>query len=240
MAAISKRTAFIPQPAFSPATLQFLHRLAKNNNRDWFHKHKETFETHVIVKALDFIEAMAEPLRRISPRFLCIPKRVGGSLFRIYRDTRFAHDKHPYKTNIGIHFRHDASRDVHAPGYYFHIGVDECFLGCGMWHPERPALNRIRTTIVDHPARWGKVKRALERAEYFAFHGELLKRFPPDIAAPPKHPYLNDLKRKDFIVLRAFDEGVLFDPHLVDFVAETYAKATPFMQFLCATQGVKF
>jgi uncharacterized protein (TIGR02453 family) len=225
---------------FKPATLEFLHRLAQNNNRDWFQAHKPQFEATVITPALDFIAAMATPLARISPHFLCIPKRVGGSLFRIYRDTRFAHDKRPYKTNIGIHFRHASNFDVHAPGYYFHIGVDECFLACGMWHPERPALNRIRTAIVEQPRQWGTVRRAITRFQHFDFYGEALKRLPPDIPVPENHPWREDLKQKDFIVLRAFDEGVLYSPDLLDFAHATYAAATPFMRFLCATQGAKF
>jgi uncharacterized protein (TIGR02453 family) len=237
---MKKRPLPGPGQLFSPATLEFLNRLAQNNNREWFQKHKTKFEAQVITPALDFIEAMAAPLAKISPHFLCIPKRMGGSLFRIYRDTRFAHDKRPFKTNIGIHFRHDANRDVHAPGFYFHVGVDECFLGCGMWRPERPALTRIRTEIVEHPAQWGKVRRTVERAEYFEFYGELLKRLPPDIAVPPSHPWPEDLKRKDFIVLRAFDEGALYAPDLIEFVSQTYAAATPFMKFLCKTQGVRF
>ena len=225
---------------FTPAMLEFLHNLAQNNNRDWFAANKPRFENEVVAKALDFIECMATPLSRISPHFLCIPKRVGGSLFRIQRDTRFAHDKRPYKTNIGIHFRHDSNFDVHAPGYYLHIGVDECFLACGVWHPERPALNRIRHGIVDKPRAWGTVRRALDRADCFEFHGEALKRLPADIPIPPGYPWQDDLKRKDFIVLRHFEEGLLFDAGMLDFAVETYASATPLMRFLCTSLGARF
>jgi uncharacterized protein (TIGR02453 family) len=235
-----KRSADQRMPPFSNSTLEFLNRLAQNNNREWFHQHKEVFEAHVITPSLDLIEAMAAPLAKISPHFLCVPKRVGGSLFRIYRDTRFAHDKRPYKTNIGIHFRHEDNRDVHAPGFYLHIGIDECFIGCGMWQPERPSLTKIRTAIVEKPAVWGKVRRAIEATEYFEFYGELLKRLPPDIAVPPTCPWSEDLKRRDFIVLRSFDEGALYETDFIDFVATTYAAATPLMKFLCTTQGVRF
>lgn len=225
---------------FGPEALAFLQQLSENNNREWFHAHKAEFEAAVVTPALDFIEAMARPLAKISPHFLCIPKRVGGSLFRIQRDTRFAHDKRPYKTNIGIHFRHEANFDVHAPGYYFHIGTDECFLGCGIWQPERPALNRIRSEIVEKPRQWGSVRKALDRAGCFSFHGESLKRLPPDVPAPAGHPWLEDLKRKDFIVLRQFDAATLHAPDLLDFAVETYASATPLMRFLCATLGAAF
>ena len=49
------------------------------------------------------------------------PRPNGGSLFRIYRDTRFSRDKTPYKTNAGAHFRHAAGKDAHAPGFYLHL-----------------------------------------------------------------------------------------------------------------------
>ena len=96
-----------PFPGFPPHTLSFLHQLAQNNEREWFQAHRADYESGVLEPALDFISAMEAPLAKISPRFMCIPKRVGGSLLRIYRDTRFARDKRPYKTNIGIHFRHE-------------------------------------------------------------------------------------------------------------------------------------
>ena len=225
---------------FTPGTMAFLHRLAQNNNRDWFSANKAEFERVAITPALDLIEAIAAPLARISPHFLCIPKRVGGSLFRIQRDTRFAHDKRPYKTNLGLHFRHEAEFDVHAPGYYLHIGIDECFIACGVWHPERPALNRIRQAIVEEPAKWASVRRALQRDGRFAFWGESLKRLPTDIPVPPDHPWTEDIRRKDYILLQPLDEGALYSPGLIDFLCESYAAAAPLMRFLCRTQGASF
>ena len=70
------------------------------------------------------------------------------------RDTRFAKDKTPYKTNIGIHFRHDAGKDVHAPGYYLHIEPDEFFLGAGIWRPDSATLGKIRDRINDKGDQW--------------------------------------------------------------------------------------
>ena len=68
----------------------------------------------------------------MSPHFLADDRRVGGSLMRIYRDTRFAKDKTPYKTNVGIQFRHEMGKDVHCPGFYVHLSPGECFLGAGI------------------------------------------------------------------------------------------------------------
>ena len=106
---------------FEPRTLRFLDALSANNNREWFREHKARYEEDVLDVALRFIISMQDPLADIAPRFTAIPTRVGGSLMRVYRDTRFSKNKLPYKTNIGIQFRHEQAKDVHSPGYYVHI-----------------------------------------------------------------------------------------------------------------------
>ena len=230
--------ATAPFPGFPPHTLSFLHQLAQNNEREWFHAHRADYESGVLEPALDFICAMEAPLAGISPRFLCIPKRVGGSLLRIYRDTRFARDKRPYKTNIGIHFRHQDFADIHGPGLYFHVGLDECFVGGGIWHPERPVLDKIRQHIIDKPKQWASVRTVLTALPGSSFFGESVRRTPP--GCPPDHPWLEDLKRKDFVIARPFEAGLLHEAALHALVVETYATMKPFMKFLCASQGARF
>ena len=99
-----------------PGLLQFLKQLKTNNNREWFQKNKDRYESDVRQPLLKFIEAFGPRLAKISPHFVANPSKVGGSLFRIHRDTRFSHDKGPYKTYAGVQFRHERAKDVHAPG----------------------------------------------------------------------------------------------------------------------------
>ena len=118
-----------PGPYFTSRTFRFLRKLAANNDRDWFQANKARYESNVREPCLAFIRAFRKPLERISPFFVASDRRVGGSLMRVYRDTRFSRDKTPYKTNVGIQFRHELGKDVHAPGFYVHIAAGECFLG---------------------------------------------------------------------------------------------------------------
>jgi len=225
-------------PGFPIEMLDFLHELALNNNRDWFTANKHRYEEFVVAPSLDFIAAVGERMPKLSDHITCIPKRVGGSLFRIYRDVRFARDKRPYKTNIGIHFRHEQARNAHAPGYYFHIGLDECFLGAGMWRPDGPALQRIRERIVEKPAEWHKLLRSRKFTNTFEFAGESLKR-PPN-GFPSDHKFVEHLKRKDFIALCNFDPSLIVESDIVDYALETYANAQPLMRFLCASQALQY
>src|SRR5262245_18610926 len=114
-------------PSFDLALFAFLSDLRQNNDRDWFAASKSRYERDCLEPALAFIEDFAVDLEAISPHFRADPRPVGGSLFRIYRDTRFAKDKTPYKTNIGIHFRHEAASNAYAPGFYLHLAPGEVF-----------------------------------------------------------------------------------------------------------------
>ena len=139
---------------FHPTLFEFLEQLADNNNRPWFQKNKPRYEGEVLEPALAFIRAFQPQLKRISSHFVASDRRLGGSLMRVYRDTRFAKDGQPYKTNVGIQFRHEQGRDVHAPGFYVHIAPGECLLAVGLWRPEAAPLGQIRQAIVQWPARW--------------------------------------------------------------------------------------
>lgn len=109
---------------FSKTTFNFLDELAANNNRQWFEANKPRYESLVREPALEFIAAMAPVLENFAPSFRAEPRKMGGSLMRVFRDTRFARDKTPYKTNIGIQFRHALGKGMLSPPRY-HISLIE-------------------------------------------------------------------------------------------------------------------
>ena len=103
-------------PYFTAASLQFLRELAANNSREWFTAHKPDYEQHVKLPFLRLIGDLDAPLKAISAQYVANPKPVGGSMFRIHRDTRFAADKTPYKPWAGASFYHQATRAVTRGG----------------------------------------------------------------------------------------------------------------------------
>lgn len=223
---------------FSQATIRFLDELAANNERPWFEANQGRYESLVREPALRFIAAMAPELERFAPRFRADPRRMGGSLMRVHRDTRFARDKRPYKTNIGIQFRHELGKDVHAPGFYLHIATDECFFGAGCWHPDSGALGRIRAHITAHPERWLAARDDPRFTAHWRLAGESLARPPRGYAVD--HPAIDDIKRKDFIGLAELSVGDVTAPGLVDLAAQRFAAAAPLTDFLCAALGVPY
>ena len=223
---------------FEPRTVRFLEELKANNNREWFKEHKSRYEEEVLDVALRFIISMQEPLAEIAPRFTAVPTRVGGSLMRVYRDTRFSKNKLPYKTNIGIQFRHEQAKDVHSPGYYVHIEPDEVFLGAGMWRPDSDPLRGIRERIAAKPAEWRRAMGSRSFRRNFSLGGEKLTR--PPRGFEKEHECIGDIKRKSFIAMRELDVEDCLNPQFQKMVESSFKSAEPFMCFLCKSVGVRF
>ncbi len=223
---------------FTKQTLTFLATLAENNERAWFEVHQQEYEDFVRTPALNFISDMSDEMPAISRHFLAQPKKVGGSLMRIYRDTRFSKDKTPYKTNIGIQFRHEVGKDVHAPGYYLHIAPDECFVGIGLWHPEADALFKIREAVAQKSDAWLTARDDKTFRKHFTLEGDSLANAPRGFAKD--HPLVEDLKRKDFIALASLSKTEVTSGDLQPLVVERFRQAAPYMRFLCKALELRF
>jgi uncharacterized protein (TIGR02453 family) len=223
---------------FTKATFKFLDELAANNNRAWFEENKPRYESLVREPALDFIEAMDTPLKAFAPNFRAEPRKMGGSLMRVFRDTRFSRDKTPYKTNIGIQFRHALGKDIHAPGFYVHIATDECFFAVGCWHPEADALGKIRDLIAQKPEKWFAARDDKKFNAQWELWGDSLMRPPRGYDA--NHAAIADLKRKDFIALAPLSRTEVAGAGLVKLAGKRFAETAPFMKFLCEALGVSY
>lgn len=223
---------------FNDTTIGFLRELSRNNNRDWFKENKPRYEELVLDVALRFIQSMQKPLADIAPHFVALPTRVGGSLMRVYRDTRFSKNKLPYKTNIGIQFRHEQAKDVHSPGYYLHIEPDSVFLGAGMWRPDSDPLRAIRERIAARPAEWRRITFDAAFKRHFKLGGETLTR--PPRGFDKDHECIDDIKRKSFIAVKDMDVAACLTPRFQQKVETAFKSATPYMRFLCDAVGVRF
>jgi len=214
----------------TPELFQFLRALARNNDREWFAKNKQRYQDVVRDPLCVFIEAAGPKLRKVCPSVIADSRPVGGSLFRIHRDTRFAKDKRPYKTTAAMSFRL-APKDVSAPAFYLSLEPGSVFAGTGLWHPEADALRTIREAIVERPQAWKKAKR-------MGLAGEPeLKRAPRGF--DPDHPMVEDLKRKSFYTSAEFTEQQACADGFLERYVRTCRSGKPLVEFLCGALGVK-
>lgn len=228
-----------PEGYFSQDTFDFLRELAQNNERPWFQSNKARYEQWVKDPLLDFIRDFSPQLKQLAPNFVAIPRAVGGSMFRIYRDIRFSEDKTPYKTWAAAHFRHRMhSKDVHGPGFYLHLEPENVFMGAGIWHPDTATLGRIREAIVQRPGGWIAAIGDDDFAENFTLEGDSLKRAPRGFDSD--HPQIEHLKRKDFVASTQFSQAAACAPDFMGQFSQACGQASSFMRFLTEAVGLSW
>jgi uncharacterized protein (TIGR02453 family) len=217
---------------FTPELFRFLARLKRNNNRDWFLAHQVEYEACVRQSALRFITEFAAPLSEIAPYLVADPRPSRGSLFRIYRDTRFAYDKRPYKTHVAMRFSH-RGKDVHSPGFYLHLESGACFAASGLWHPEPPTLLKVRNAIVSRSEEWRAVRKLLNWND-----ANKLRRAPRGF--PADHEFVEDLKLCDLGTAVDLTDKQVCSPKFMSIFVAACRKMSPMAAFLSNAVGLKF
>jgi uncharacterized protein (TIGR02453 family) len=217
---------------FTPDLFRFLTRLNRNNNRDWFLARKEEYESCAHQPALQLITDFAAPLYDITPHLVADPRTSRGSLFRIYRDTRFSPDKRPYKTHIAMRFSH-RGKDVHSPGFYLHLEPGGCFAASGLWHPEPDTLLKVRNAIVERGDEWRKVRKHLN-------WDDASKLSRPPRGFPADHEFVEDLKLRDLGTAINFTDAQVCSPKFMATFAATCRKMSPLAKFLSSALNLQF
>jgi uncharacterized protein (TIGR02453 family) len=223
----------VEAPSFTPELFAFMRELASHNEREWFNANKSRYEEHIKEPALAFIEDVGYRLPAVAPQLVADSK----SMFRIYRDTRFAKDKTPYKTHVGIYLRHARSTDFETAGLYLHLEPRHVFMGAGIWHPSSAALKRIRTALVAKPDAWRAAVAGVEPTWELG-RGVSLKR--PPVGYPADHPLIDDLKRKSFAVVSRMSQKDATGRGFLDVFEQRAAEVRPFMAFLSGALGVEY
>jgi uncharacterized protein (TIGR02453 family) len=222
-----------PFGGFPKEGITFLRQLKKNNNREWFAKHKPEFEDFVKLPMQSLIASLREPMSRIAPEFDVHPKR---SMFRIYRDTRFSKNKLPYKTHVAAVFHRKGNWQGSA-GYYCHIEPGQVFLGGGIYMPDSAQLKKIRAAIAGRSEEFLSIvgDKSFKR-KFGGLEGEKLKRNPLGYRAD--HPMIEWLKFKQFFTGVEWEEKSCYTPKVVGNIAQIYKDMLPLIRFLNEALGV--
>jgi uncharacterized protein (TIGR02453 family) len=217
---------------FTPELFRFLVRLKRNNKREWFQAHKEEYVACAQEPAIRFITDFAGPLYEITPYLAADPRGSRGSLFRIYRDTRFSSDKRPYKTHLAMRFSH-RGKDVHSPGFYLHLEPGGCFAASGLWHPEPPTLLKVRNAMVERRDEWRTIRKLLN-------WDDASKLSRPPRGFPGDHEFVEDLKLRDLGTAIEFTDDQVCSPRFMTTFAGACRKMSPLAKFLSGALGLAF
>jgi len=207
--------------SLSKSTLDFLKRLKKNNNRDWFNKHKTVF-----IAEQDKINVFYAALNEKLNTHDAIENL---KVFRIYRDVRFSKDKTPYKTHFGGHFVR-ATKKLRG-GYYLQISPGESFLAGGFWAPNKEDLFRIRKEFEIDAT---EIREIIEDTTFVSYFGELkgdaLKTAPRGF--DKEHSDIDLIKMKQFIITHKFTDVEVLSDDFLEKVDESFKAMRPFLNYM--------
>lgn len=208
-------------------TVDFLQKLDKNNDREWFNANKDKFvaaNDNIIAVTGDLIGRIA----KFDPEVASIDPKT--CVFRIYRDVRFSADKSPYKTNLGA-FVAPGGKKAMSPGYYFHVQPKMFFSAAGKHMPDATELLKIRNAVAENTKDFFKIVEGKKFRDRFGdLHGDRLSRPPKGFAAD--HPAIEYLKLKSFTVGEEFSEAGALGKDYPKILAESFKAAYPLVMFL--------
>lgn len=212
----------------SQSTLDFLTKLKKNNNKEWFDKNRATYE-NIKIEFRAFVNELIQQTAKIDPSVKHLEAK--DCIFRINRDIRFSNNKAPYKTNIGAYLSPGGKKSFSA-GYYIHVEPGNCFIAAGMWMPPAPQLNAIRQEIDYNADEFRKIIGSKSFVKNFKnlSDEDKVKTTPKGYAKD--HPEIEFLKLKSFIAVKDIKDKELLSKTAAKNVAEAYGAAFPLNSFL--------
>jgi uncharacterized protein (TIGR02453 family) len=215
-------------PGMPKEALSFFRELRRNNNRDWFEAHKDTYLTKVKAPAEQLAAIVSAGLTKFAPAFATEPKKA---LFRIYRDTRFSNDKTPYKDHVGaLFYRGDLPKNESA-GYYFGISDKSLGIAGGCYGPGPDQLKAIRSHLLEHHARFSKLVAAKPLAKALGtLQGERLSRPPKGFM--PDTPGIEWIKAKQWYYYVELDPKTVLGPEVADEILTRFKLVSGVVDFL--------
>ncbi len=219
-----------PQAIFSAEALRFLRGLRRNNKREWFEARRDTYERELKAPMLALVERLSEGMIDYAPSHI---RPAGKILFRIYRDTRFSHDKSPYKTHLGAWWARVGMEKTSGGGYYMHIGADEFVIAAGCYMPEKEQLLAIRRRLLDHHQEFGRLIGDPKLLRAFKVHDPVALSRPPK-GFPAEHPAIEWIKWRQWGVTAHLPAETALKSNLAAEIEKRFRLAAPLVDFLNA------
>jgi len=216
-------------PSFSKRSLSFLRRLDRNNDREWFHAHREEFEAEVRAPLLQLVSRLQEDLPSFAPELVADPKM---SLFRQWRDTRFSANKAPLKTNVAAVFPHKALGRKNGAALYVEIAPKWVWMGGGLYAPDASQLHAVREHLADHYDELDAIVTSRAFAQIGGLKGEQLSRVPRGF--PKDHPAAAYLRRRQVLGFREEKPEFATHPSFYRNLVSTFKVLAPLCRFLNA------
>ena len=217
--------------AIQKDTLQFLTELKDNNDRDWFNKNKDRYVA-ANENFISFIQLLINEASRFDPLMAGLDAKK--TVFRIYRDTRFAKDTSPYKANFGAWL---SARDFRQgiAGYYFHLQPGGSFIAGGGHMPEPARLKTLRQELSHNGDAFLQIINNTNFKKKLELRGDKTSKVPPGFEKDD--PMIEFIKFKELMVHHQIDDQTVVSDNFVAYCTDIVSIMAPFNSFLNASFG---
>lgn len=220
---------------FTEDTVHFLNELRENNSRSWFEANRERYMNSVYNRFMELAALLADTMNSIDPEIELRPEKV---VSRIYRDTRFSHDKSPYKHNVWLSFKRPDRNWIDAPAFYFEVTPDFWRYGMGFYSATRVTMDSFRREVSERSTVFSKISSSIRRAGIFSVEGEDYKRRIENNLSEELQVWY---QKKSFYLVRNVD-GLenLIDGSVADILIKGFKSLEPLYRFIWSAKGVKY
>lgn len=217
-------------------SVEFLKENAMRNDREWFHAHRTDYEELILRPLSDLVMCLADDMEKIDSFIITAPK-IGQTISRIYRDTRFSANKALYRDHIWVSLRRSKKSFPHYPEFYFGFGDSEMFSGMGYYCAEARLMDCMREAVIRRDDRFMKALAEVECQDVFTIDGNMYKRS----RYPDEPENLRQwLDRKSICFTKSsVDLTPMFSSDYADVLAEDFKKLTETYRFLIYCEGLK-
>lgn len=219
-----------PFRGFDAEAFRFFRRLARNNHKPWFDRHRHIYDQHVAGALKRLFEELVPVMLDLHPDFE-VSGKTGRNFSRINRDIRFARDKSPYRRNLYFYFGLHGHPRLDAR-LYVGLSADGVTCGFAAYDGRQSSLDRVlKPRRSQRPRELGKLIRSLARRYEMYWHGVERGRWMKHTGAPKTD---QDWKRcKAWIVRKYFPPArrELRSPKFTRQVAKVFRELFPLYAF---------
>ena len=222
---------------FSDETLKFLFENRVVDSKSWFSEHRDDYEHLVLEPLRELVTALEPAIMSIDPLLICEPK-VGRSISRIFRDTRFSHDKSIFRDVMWCVFIRDKKLYNGLPGFWFEFSPKGFRYGCGYYQASTESMDAMRDMIIADEKSYKSAKKAFDKQSVFQLGDSKYKRSRYPEQSEEKREWL-DQRSLDFIT-ESEDFDLLFSDALADKLASDFNLLVPIYDFMMAAEARVF
>lgn len=219
---------------FSEKSVSFLFENRVVDNKAWFTEHRSDYDSLVIEPMRELVTSLEPTMHEIDPLLICEPK-VGRSISRIYRDTRFSRDKSIFRDSMWCVFIRDKKLYDGLPGFWFEFSPRGLIYGCGYYQASGASMDAIRTLILNDDKSFKAAQKAFNKQSVFQIEDLKFKRSRHPDEPEDKREWL-DQKSLCFITY-SDDFDLLFSDTLADKLAQDFKLLAPMYDFMMSAEA---